>query len=162
LGGFKYNFRKSKKKTEDLELDFFSEYIKYYETDVKLYANPKNITFELNQSRELLQGENGIYYFDMWKGHSSTLFSSIFDLNKEKNNINSPSFFMNWIKCEGWDYLETYEEIPDIDILWFKNNLKLVIETLDNDHLDKNCFSHLYIFLEFVLENNWELRISNN
>lgn len=149
-------------KIQDLKLDFYSDYIKYYEQSIRFYTHPSDLQLKFNliftehsrEIRELVQGENGIYFFEMWRGHSEGLFSELHGLLITKDIINFPNFFLNWIKCEGWNFGELSEEISKKDIILLNNSLEIIIENLPNDNMDKDCFINLNIFLNFVIKNN--------
>ena len=157
-------------KIQDLKLDFYSEYVKYYEESIRFYAHPAEVDFKLNATfngngytiKELIQGENGVYFFEMWRGHSEGLFSELHGLLIKESLKNFPRFFLSWVKCEGWNFEELSEEISKKDIIWLKNSLEIIIENLSTDDMDKDCFINLNIFLDFVIKNNWSLHISEN
>lgn len=107
------------------------------------------------------QGENGIYYFSLWDGYFYSLMSQ---LNIIPISDDLPEFIKNWIKSIGW----SWEDVPDIisenEIDWLIEKISFANKEVFKKSMvfvwDFECITDLVIFLNFVKENNMELRIS--
>lgn len=155
-------------KIDNLNLDYYSDFLG--EGEIRFYTNSKNILFKKNIQEhtdgtfaefQLNQGENGIYYFSLWDGYFYSLMSQ---LNIIPISDDLPEFIKNWIKSIGW----SWEDVPDIisenEIDWLIEKISFANKEVFKKSMvfvwDFECITDLVIFLNFVKENNMELRIS--
>ncbi|WP_291151404.1 hypothetical protein [Flavobacterium sp. UBA7680] len=155
-------------KINDLNLDYYSDFIG--EKEIRFYTNSKNIPFQRNIQKnsdgisieyQLDQGENGIYFFSLWEGYFNSLIS---ELDVIPISPDLPEFITNWIKSIGWSWEDVTDIIFENDIDWLIEKISLVNEKVFKNSTDLvwdfKCITDLIIFLEFVKENDMELRIS--
>ncbi|WP_281233456.1 hypothetical protein [Flavobacterium gelatinilyticum] len=157
-----------------LNLDYFSDFKLLYEEGIRFYANSKDIVFKLNIKKDVFsnvveiiqtsQGENDIYFFSLWNGYFSVIMT---DLTDSHIYSDLPAFIKNWNEGKGWDWDDDAELIDEYDLDWLIITIKEILPKYKNGVYDKlenhfKCFSDLVIFLEFVKNNNFELRICRN
>lgn len=153
-----------------LKLDYYSDFLG--EKEIRFYTNSKDTKFKRNIEEftenqfheiQLTQGENNIYFFSLWDGYFDSLIRELIDNKNEYREL--PAFIKNWNECKGWRDLDSIEDvISDDELEW----LLTIIPIINDNHKkesknsvwDYNCINGLSIFLNFVKNNEWELRIS--
>jgi hypothetical protein len=155
-------------KIDSLNLDYYSDFLG--EVEIRFYTNPKNILFKRNIKEhtdgtsseiQLNQGENNIYHFTLWEGYFDSLVSQ---LNIIPISPDLPEFIKNWILSIGWSWQGIPDMISENEIDWLIEKISLANKKMfENSEVfvwDFECIRDLVIFLNFVKENNMELRIS--
>ncbi|MEN2401628.1 hypothetical protein GKZ90_0017695 [Flavobacterium sp. MC2016-06] len=152
-----------------LKLDYYSDFLG--ETEIRLYTNSKETVFEKNIKEyekdkfheiQLTQGENNIYFFSLWEGYFDSFIRALIVNKKEYQEL--PNFIKNWYECKGWRDIESIAElITENELDWIIKIIPEIIEQYRQSPQigiwDDNCINDLSRFLNFVKNNNWELRI---
>ena len=153
-----------------LKLDYYSDFLG--EKEIRFYTNSKETKFKRNIEKfaenqfheiQLIQGENSIYFFSLWEGYFDSLIRELIDNKKEYREL--PVFIINWNECKGWRDLDSIEDvISDDELEWLLTIIPIINDyhkkESKNSVWDYNCINDLLIFLNFVKNNKWELRIS--
>ncbi len=153
-----------------LKLDYYSDFLG--EKEIRFYANSKETKFKRNKEKfaenqfheiQLIQGENNIYFFSLWEGYFDSLIREFIDNKNEYKEL--PTFIKNWNECKGWCDVDSIEDvISDDELKWLLTIIPIINENHKKESKksvwDYNCINDLLIFLNFVNNNEWELRIS--
>jgi len=153
---------------ENIKLDFYEGF--EGEDEIRLYANPKDVSFKLNRKTnsfgdfigiQLKQNENRIVFFSIWDGYFSPIISEI--LSNIENDV-LPQFIVNYNIVQGWFWDNGPELIVKDEMNWFMEKIQSTILNKEDNFKNKfrniESITNLHSYLQFVKENDLELRIS--
>ena len=100
-------------------------------------------------------------FFSIWDGYFSPIIREI--LSNIENDV-LPQFIINYNLVEGWVWKNEPELIVKDEMNWFIEKIQSTILNKEDNFKNKfwniESITNLHLYLQFVKENDLELRIS--